>query len=90
MVLPLGDSLRQYVKEFAPAEIKEAMQLAVDRCGRTAKAPKYFGGVMKRKRLTREGRIARCKYCDGVIELERGEIDDGAWYHVACKPADAE
>ena len=83
--LPWQQSLRQHVRLFAVVEVKEAMQLAVDRFGMTAKAPKYYGGIMRRKKLMREGRIANCGICGGAIELDSGEHDDGSWVHTSCK-----
>jgi len=47
--MPWESALRRYVKVLPVEEIKESMRLAVERCGYTARATKYLGGVLRKK-----------------------------------------
>lgn len=83
---PWENSLRNYVEKLGVADVKEAMDIARGRFTYiSSAAPKYLGGILKRKLIEQEGRATTCSICGEYIELtyEQARLP-GPWHHNRC------
>ena len=88
---PFEGYLRKAIGVLGVDEVKEAMDIAHDRCGYLSSKPaKYLGGVLRRKIAAAEGRLTYCTICDEPMVLDPGEDALADWYHFACKEKEAQ
>lgn len=90
--LPYKNVLQAAIDELGVEEVLEAIDTTAAKFDYlTSKAPRYFGGILKWKRLAAAGRVTECIYCGEKMELSVEEAAKGEeWFHTSCKPAEPE
>lgn len=83
-VVPKESFLRHYLNKLPLEDVKDAMEIAVGKHGHRAAAPKYFGGICRRKIADSEGRTKICPGCGDTLILEHGDDPNQAWWHSGC------
>ena len=81
---PYANSVRGWLRDFTVTEIKEFIEIAVNK-GRTQKsAVQYLAGIIRTSRAQREGRVQTCHYCGKWVWLEPGDDVNATWVHSEC------
>lgn len=83
-VTPKESYLRHYLTKLPLEEVLEAMEIAIGRHAHRAAAPKYFGGICRRKIADMEGRSRTCPGCGGTVVLDHTDDPTGVWWHSDC------
>jgi hypothetical protein len=82
---PYASSLRKALGILPVFELKDAIDVALDRDGaHNYDKVRYFGGVLKRKMLRAQGRVQTCPGCLKDVVLDDGEDISKQWWHTSC------
>lgn len=84
--LPWEGALTRAIERLGIEEVLEAIDITHGKFPTLrADAPKYLGGILRRKVARFEGRITSCTVCGRDIELEPGSDTTVGWHHNACE-----
>jgi HNH endonuclease len=83
---PRESMLNHYIDLLGVEEVKSAIDITRNRFNYlVADAPRYFGGVLKRKLAIVEGRLVPCTVCGEPLELTAEQASQGLlWSHGNC------
>lgn len=87
--VPWESFLRRQIDVLGIEEVLDAITVTRGKFNRlTAACPKYFGGILRRRRAVIEGRIVPCSICGKELEVPVGEDASLPWHHTACEDKD--